>query len=210
VWSPDDRYVAYRRVRDIFRKPVAGGSEERIAQSPASAMLTDWTPDGRYLVLSGFDPVTKDDVYVAPLNPPGPVRKIIGSNFSEAHARVSPDGRWIAFTSDETGAMEVYVQRFDPSGAPQQKIQISRDGGTIPHWTRDGRSVIYQESLQFSKVDLTFQPNLTASEPKKLFEQTYYGFFDVASDGKLLVAEAPGIPNEPISVVVNWPALLKP
>jgi serine/threonine protein kinase/Tol biopolymer transport system component len=211
VWSRDGNFLAYARGGMVLRKSLSGaGLEQPIAALPSGAVVTDWTPDGRFLIGHTFDVATNNDIFVVPLSPRGPLHKIISTTAAERWPRVSPDGRWVAFVSDETGVSEVYLQRFDPSGAPQQKIQISRGGGMLPHWSGDGKQIIYPDPLgNFSTVDVSLSSDPKATPPRRLFDQPYVGFFDVARNGNIVVCEPAGIAGEPVNVIINWPALLR-
>lgn len=210
VWSRDGATIAWTRFPAVLRKKSSGaGAEERIGDVPTGTILTDWTPDGRYILGFTFDSATNEDVVILPVDPPAPIRKILSSPFAERWPKVSPDGKWLAFTSDETGTNQVYVQRFDPSGAPQQKLEVSRDGGFVPQWTRDGRSIVWiDQAGNFLSAEITSGAELQSGQPKRILEAQYRGAFDLAPDGEMVVAATPDNASS-IQVIVNWPELMK-
>jgi Tol biopolymer transport system component len=211
IWSRDGRFVAYRRGTVLLRRLADGtAAEQVIGQIPLETNLSDWTSDGRYIVGHSFEGATKSDILIFPAAGGAPV-KIAASPFSETWGKVSPDGHWLAFQSDDTGRYEVYVQQFDPSGAPRQKLQVSRSGGNLPHWSPDGKSLVWADSAgTFFTSTITFGPELRTSPPKPLFDTQYPGmFFDLGPDGRILVTAAPFHPGNSIGVVVNWPGLVK-
>ncbi len=139
-----------------------------------------------------------------------------GTEFNEVQGQFSPDGRYIAYTSDESGRSEIYVKPF-PSGG---KSMVSQDGGTQPRWQRDGRELFYFAGRTLMSVDISLKPQFRAGVPKTLFEAPIFlgGYLanvmqrcDVAPDGKrfLINATMPDTTAAPINVVMNWTAGLK-
>ena len=123
----------------------------------------------------------------------------------------SPDGRWLAYASDESGRTEIYVQPYPGPGA---KWQISTDGGTEPQWNRNGRELFYRSGNRMMAVDVGTTPNLTVSKPKQIFEGEYEptlvsaANYDVSPDGqRFLMLKAARVQDEAptqINVVLNW------
>ncbi len=152
VWSPDGAEIAFsakgKGHLDLYRKATSGsGGEEVILESDVDKVLTDWSADGKYLAyLTVGDPKTKSDSWILPLSSGRDRGKqdpilFLQTAFNEgAGAAFSPDGKWIAYQSDESGKEQVYVQAFPGPGG---KWQISTAGGTRPHWRRDGRELFY-------------------------------------------------------------------
>jgi Tol biopolymer transport system component len=185
VWSPDGRSIAYVSVRDnthgVYRRPADGsGSEERLYEHPTGAtiFLTDWSADGRYLCLwSG------DSMFVVPVTGD---RKPIDLNkeaFPGRGGRVSPDSRFLAFSSNQSGRFQVIVSPFDPATAATSgaapgsaRSQISTEGGFGGIvWRRDGKELFYlsfvpQKPQSLMAVDITTTPAFQAQTPRPLFE----------------------------------------
>jgi Tol biopolymer transport system component len=135
---------------------------------------------------------------------------------TEGAAKFSPDGRWIAYVSDESGKPEVYVQPFPATGG---KWQVSTDGGTEPVWNRNGRELFYRSGNRMMAVDVVTQPTFSNGRPRQLFEGKYVsslfpltGFaYDVSPDGQrfLMIEETGSTTAAQINVVLNWAEELK-
>ena len=124
----------------------------------------------------------------------------------------SPDGRWLAYVSNDSGRNEVYVQPFPGPGA---RLPISNDGGAEPVWSRNGREMFYRNGDKVMAVEVTLQPSFAAGKPRPLFEGRYHyvaGFrnIDVFPDGRFLMIQShqESVPTQ-INVVQNWVAELE-
>jgi Tol biopolymer transport system component len=145
VWSPDGTQIAYGSLRAgkwaIYRKASNGASdEERLFESDVPVLPDSWSSDGRFIVFSSGDVRASADLWALPLTGDRKPVPILRAPFQESHAQVSPDAKWVAYESNETGRMEIYVRPF-PSGAG--KWQLSTNGGSWPRWRRDSREVFY-------------------------------------------------------------------
>ena len=209
VWSPDGRRIAFVNRRDgaiVYEKKADGtGGEQRVG-GPVG-FLTDWAPDGTLLGESaGALWMLKNGKEVKPQSP---------NEASRRQSRVSPDGKWIAYTSDESKRQEeVYVQSFPAAGA---KYQISTEGGTQPRWRRDGRELFYiagngklmavpvqtGASFEYGAATALFQPPVP--------EGPATAGYEVSADGQnFLMRTIPsGAPMPPITIVTNWLAAVK-
>ena len=220
VWSPDGTRVAFGSYRDgpmnIYVKSVSGaGRDEPLLISDDQRDVGDWSADGKFLAYNLILDTNRSDVFVMPLS--GADRKpvpIAATAAQENRSRFSPDTRWIAYDSDESGRTEVYVQPFPPTGG---KWQVSPSGGFHPVRRRDGRELFYLgPNNTLMARDVRHGATFELGPPQRLF-QTNTSIaavgtgYDVSIDGKsFLVADrAPVGPVQPITVVLNWPALLK-
>jgi hypothetical protein len=156
------------------------------------------------------------DIAVVPIESGQGLQPLISTEANEAQARVSPDGRWIAYTSDESGRPEVYVQRFPEAG---ERIGVSAGGGAQPTWRGDGRELFYVD-LDRRLMSVPMQPgaHIVAGEPRPLFELPSYGFeifygvrnvYDVAPDGsRFLVLTRDEREASSLTVVTNFASAL--
>ncbi|HYW72230.1 MAG TPA: protein kinase [Pyrinomonadaceae bacterium] len=220
VWSKDGSRIFFtsdrKGPRDIFQKKVnAAEDEELIYASPDYKNVEDLSPDGRLLLYNtnAGDNATKVDLWMLPLEGERNPKPLIKTQFNEAHAVISPDGRWVAYDSDESGRTEIYVATFPQLGG---KWQVSVSGGVEPQWRRDGKELFFIDNntdLMAAEVK-TGSGAFQAGAPKLLFGTPLPGVgrnrFVVTRDGqRFLVITWPEIAPAPINVVVNWLAELK-
>ena len=182
----------------LFQHIHAGGE---------SVAIGDWSPDGRWLVID-IDAGPHFDLWILGIEDESDTRPLLDSRFDEQMARISPDGRYFAYVSNESGREEVYLQRFPELG---DKRQISNAGGTQPIWSRDGRRILYRSDTHVMAVEVSSAPPLDVSAPEPLVEDTFmneagaHTFYDVMPDGKLIMLEADGArQGTHVNVVVNW------
>jgi Tol biopolymer transport system component/predicted Ser/Thr protein kinase len=221
LWSPDGSRIVYssssQGVLDLYEKPSSGGGEARlVVASPGDKFPTDRTRDGRFLVYHTFGGNSFWDLWVAPTQNGGKPFPLFSSKFTEVQGHVSPDGRWIAYSSDESGRFEIYVTRFPQK---QGHWQISTAGGTQPWWRGDGKEIFFLGSEQtLMSVAVSASDAFEAAVPTPLFKANfpaavpaYWSNYGATTDGqRFLVSE---LVNEatatPINVVLNWTAGLK-
>jgi hypothetical protein len=216
-WSPDGTRIVFDSNRsgpaDIFVKSVAGGSEELLLpHSSQGKQPTDWSPDGRFVVYQQLDPKTKWDLWMLPLAGDQKPEPVLRTESNEMNGQLSPDGRWMAYASDELGRWEVYVTGFPhPSG----KWQVSSGGGSQPRWRRDGKELFYLGAdRKLMVAEIRAGRDFAAGPAIPLFEShaRYTGdvVYDVAPDGQRLLVNVATIgPANPITVVLNWQEELK-
>jgi Tol biopolymer transport system component len=220
VWSPDGRQVMFSAGSplNLHGKEASGaGSEQRVTESPSGQFPTDWSRDGRLVLYYEIAPDTQRDLWVLPVTPDGTpeagakARPYLRTRFNEYQGRFSPEysPRWVAYTSDESGRDEVYVQGFPE---PRGKFQISTGGGAYPEWSPDGRELYYVSAdgkLMAAGVKLGAD-SPAPSTPRELFGVLPAGVgspYTVAPDGKRFLVASAG--SQSLEVVVNWTALLK-
>ncbi|MEK6302634.1 MAG: protein kinase [Acidobacteriota bacterium] len=222
LWSSDGTRIVFSSNRngqqDLYQKNSAGtGNEEPLLHTGVDLYADDWSLDGRYILYESNDPKTKFDLWVLPMTGDRKPFPFLQTEFNDTHSQFSPDGRWVAYVSDESGRPEVYVQSFAGSGG---KWPISTGGGDQPKWRRDGKELFYLSSAKkLMSVSLTSGAAFEAGIPVELFElfvpaKSSTGDrndYVVADNGqKFLVCSFVDKESaRPITVVSNWMAALK-
>jgi Tol biopolymer transport system component len=209
VWSPDSQSLAYsaskENVPNVFVRRIAGESDERVTRGAYVDIASSWSPDGRQLVFLRTNPKTMTDVWLQPLTGDQTARPILNSAFNETAARVSPDGGWLAFESDESGVPEVYVTSFP---VPGQRWLVSQGGGRFPIWRRDGRELYFRQQARILAVTVAPGTPFRHGPPAVLFEDPalpdFLVAFDVAPDGRFLVNRVVEQTTAPLTVVSDW------
>jgi len=210
IWTPDGSRLTFSSTRgtasNLFWQPADGsGPAERLTTSANWEEAQAWSPDGKALVFLDND--NTHVIWILQVDGDRKPRPFLHVPFLQDHARLSPNGRWLAYVSDESGREEVYVVPFPGSGG---RWPISTDGGSEPVWARSGRELFYRSGDRMMAVAVTTDATFGASKPRLLFEaeaptdtaQTY----DVTPDGEFVMIE-PGDSDRPptqINVVLNW------
>jgi Tol biopolymer transport system component len=223
VWSPDGAHIAFSSAREgtsnAYQKAVSGMGEEQAFEKapPGYRVALDWSRDGRFLIEGGFSG-SKALVWVLPLSAEhgGGERKATpysDQGFDEINPKLSPNGQWIAYESDETGRWEIYVETFPKRGG---KWPVSINGGSRPRWSPNGKELYFiglDGKLMAVEVKSGSGGAFQGGAPRSLFDPHIGGGvgtgFDVAKDGRFLIPVVVGQSGSPITVVVNWPLLLK-
>ncbi len=209
IWSPDGKRVVYstdRQGSGLYMKNSDGTeSEQVLLKSLSTTSPLDWSPDGRAIIYLTINESTGLDLMVLPLEGKREPIPFANTKFSENNARISPDGHWVVYDSDESGKSEIYARPF-PSGGG--KWQISSSGGGFPMWSPDGHEVFYNGSagvLMAVEVKAAGSA-FTASTPKRLFEVPRCTILDISKDGRQFLVEAitGAEAYKPITLVTNW------
>ena len=217
LWSPDGARIAFTSNRDssfnLYQKATNGdGAEGPIFKSSTVKYFTDWSPDGRFILFDNLDPKTNFDLWVLPLSGDQQPRAIVASPFTDTSGQFSPNGSWIAYTSDESGRSEVYVRGFQ---SPGTRSQISNAGGFQPQWSHDGNELFYIASdRKMMAVPVKMDASsFEAGAPRTLFEtavpdlENARNRYAVSRDGRFLINTVLGEEtSRPITIVLNWGA----
>jgi eukaryotic-like serine/threonine-protein kinase len=217
VWSPDGSRLVFSSNRtgrsDLYQKPVtAAGKEELLLSTPEAKAASDWSADGRFLLYGTyFDPQMGMDIWALSLDDRKPF-EVVRTNFDEKDGQFSPDGKWIAYQSNETGRFEIYVQPFP---GPGRREPISTNGGAQVRWRRDGRELFYialDGRLMAVPIRFPTEGHVEAGAPVPLFATRVGGAvrgpdrqqYAVSADGQRFLMSTVEMSTSPISVILNW------
>jgi Tol biopolymer transport system component len=215
VWSPDGARIACAKLEKqiqtgIYIKSASGaGQEEAVYHSDGTASPTDWSRDGRFLALDILKPggKTKTDIWILPLSEDRKPYPFVATQFDESGASFSPDGRWVSYTSSESGKPELYVVPFPGPGG---KWQVSTGGAVGGGWVTGGKEIIYVSSdLNLVSVQVNAgASSLEIGSPKVLFSISAWSNGGVSPDGeRFLGAALPEGGDKPkVALVANWTA----
>jgi serine/threonine protein kinase/Tol biopolymer transport system component len=222
IWSPDGKRIVFTLNNNVMyqRRASGEGDEEKLLQSTTRQGLvkaSGWSPDGQFLLYTAFESgTTNRDIWVLP--PDGKPVPFMRTKFDEEQGRFAPNGQWIAYVSNESGAYEVYVRAFttDFSGGSARSggsVLVSRGGGTAPRWRGNSHELFYlAPDGKMMAVEVTAGREFRAATPTPLF-QTPAGTIvgDVTADGQrfLLATPVGSSASAPFTVVLNWTAGLK-
>jgi len=214
LWSPDGQTIVYARDRDgaphLFMKRVSdsGEGEMLLPSGEGPQGPYDWSPDGQSLIYRSVSLQTKADIFVLPLTGERKPVPFVQTPFNEYDARLSPDGKWLAYVSDQSGRREVYVDRFPGGG---QRSQISNSGGRAPRWHPNGRELFYLADQKLMALPVKSGDKFEAGTATALFSaQARSGDYEVSADGRrFLVNTNTGVPVLPLTVSTNWTINLK-
>jgi len=224
IWTPDGGRITYGSaaggVENLFWRPSDGsGSPERLTTSEVQDLASSWSPDGRTLLFMTQSPSTGYDVMALSTDGNPRIRPIVQSRFNEHYAEFSPDGRWIAYASNESDQNEVYVQPY-PGPGPRQQVSVG--GGTAPAWSRDGKELFYTTAqsiggqavpTKMMAVAVKLAPTFDAGLPRLLFQGDFGATagirgYDVTPDGRrFLMVQQKDRPHTTVTemiLVQNW------
>ncbi|MCI0612653.1 hypothetical protein L0244_06660, partial [bacterium] len=222
IWSPDgDRIVFSSLEKGTFpdlrwMAYNKAGVDELLLEAEYAVWPNDWSRDGKYIVYEENDPKMRSDLWILPMVGDRKPVEFLKGEFNESQAQISPDSKWIAYSSDESGKSEVYVQTFPSKDG---KWQISTSGGSMPSWRGDGKEIYYWAmDRNLMAVSLNPSTDFEAALPQPLFkidfrraELGWNKQYIPSNDGErflvnTVLAQAA---RTPITVVMNWSAELK-
>jgi len=226
IWSPDGSRIVFesnrKGHRNLYQKPSGGaGAEELLVESPQDTIPTDWSADGRFVFYYSIDPQTSRDLWVLSMEGDGKPWVFLKTSFDERGAQFSPDGRWVAYMSNESGRMEIYIRPFaapTASGAAADTAgqwQVSTAGGIYPRWRADGKALYYlghageMMEAPIAATATTLEPGA----PVALFPTRIFGGgvdnaqgrqYDITRDGRFLINTVLDDASSPITLIQNW------
>jgi Tol biopolymer transport system component len=227
IWSPDGTRIVFASSRsgsvDLYQKLTNGaGVEQQLVASDQIKTPSSWSGDGRFLLYQSIDPQTGYDLWVVPMVGVHTPWVFLKTPFREARGVFSPDGRWVAYQSNESGQDEIYVRPFVPSdeastvaGAAGEHWQVSTQGGIHPVWRPDGKELYYLNpagAMMAAPITVT-GATLEPGAPVVLFPTRIYGGgvdtqqgrqYDVAPDGRFLINTVLDDASAPITLLQNW------
>ncbi len=225
LWSPDGMRIVFSSTRsgplDLYQKLTnGGGAEERLVASDQVMFPNSWSPDGRFVLYTSLDPQTNADLWVVPMVGERTPSVFLKTPFLERYGEFSPDGRWVAYQSNESGRDEIYVRPFVPPGAagtqaPGGQWQVSTAGGITPMWRPDGKELYYLNPAgEMMAAPITAaRDTLEPGAPVVLFPTHIVGGgvdvligrqYDVAADGRFLINTELAAAAAPIMLIQNW------
>lgn len=214
-WTPDGGRIVFgsssggRRPGFAIQWLPAGGGDS--AETLLPAEHNQWpqafAPDGRMLVVQRMHPETRHDIWILPLDGERRARPYLRTPFDERGAAVSPDGRWLAYVSDESGRDEVYVRAFP---VPDAAVRVSEGGGHEPRWAPGGGELFYRGAAGMVAVALAAASPMTAGRREVLFDDRPYVAipngtgYDVHPNGRSFLMIRRGAESREVLVLLNW------
>jgi hypothetical protein len=193
-------------IRNYSQLAIGSSDLDQLVLSLKEAVnLSDWSPDGRYILYVSQSPATARDVWALPLE--GADRKpfpVVQTPAEERNGRFSPNGKWVAYSSNETGHEEVFVKPFP---GPGTALRASTGGGRLPYWRRDGTELYYLKEEQLMAVSIhAANGTLQIGMPQALFKE--HGIIVPQTDGQRFLSLTPQgeVSAPPVTVIVNWSA----
>jgi len=222
VWSPDGRWIVFGKAAPpgygLYRVDVLHpDTEEQLLKSDVFSVPMDWSRDGRFVLFAQVDAKTKWDLWILPLAGDRKPVAAVRTDFNDGDGQFSPDGRWIAYWSDESGRWEVYVRPFPDGGvSTARKWQVSINGGTWPRWRRDGKELFFKApDGKIMAVPVKLGAEFAAGTPTALFDphdiEPDNLTYDIRPDGQRFLISR--LSDEgavrPINVSMNWRTMIK-
>jgi Tol biopolymer transport system component len=218
ILSPDGKQIAFGSNRDgswgIYVKPADGGAAEQLIHKVegTSAYIDSWSSE--FLIYETVSPTTARDVWALPMTGDRKAFPVVNDKFIQQGARLSPDGHWLFYSSNESGRFEIYVQAFPKAGGIRQ-ISIDGVSGSVGNWGKDGREIIFQAlDEKMMVVDVKLGATIEAGIPSALFQvpgPIVGSRYAMSTDGQeFIIPLAPLSGGRPaLTTVLNWTADIK-
>jgi eukaryotic-like serine/threonine-protein kinase len=217
VWAPDGSRIVFSSspdgAFDLYQEPANRAKDaEVLLKTDEDKYASGWSPDGRLLLYTLYNAKTKGDIWLLPLDGDRKPLPFLVTPVNERNARFSPDGRWVAYDSDESGNDEIYVRSFSMDAARTAvdvggKWQVSNGCSNHPRWRADGRELLYNTCDGYiMAVEIAAASEFRPGPPQRLGIPQFTGNWDAASDGKRFLVFPLENKPEPYTVVLNWQA----
>ena len=214
LWSPDGKFIAYASspdsVYNLYEKSIESNSKPvLLLKTNSDISPKDWSSDGKYILYGYFG--ARSGLWVLPMFGEHKPFLYLNNGFNLPEASFSPDSKWVAYSSNESGTYQIYIQSFPE---PKEKYQISTNGGRSPEWRKDGKELIYiSSSNKLTAVEIKTQPHVHIGSIVPLFNVEFAGWanaYEVLNNGQDFLVNRLSTINvsKPIRVVVNWKNLL--
>jgi Tol biopolymer transport system component len=205
--SPDGKMLGYDSSKSgqqqiYVKHGIAQGAETAVTDGPEDKEFYGWTVDAREIIFARQNKDTGWDLYTAAVEGDHKPRPLVVMPFNQNGARLSPDGKWLAYVSDESGQSEIFVQAMNDSDT---RAQISSEGGTNPRWAPSSNELLFQSKNRVMSVKFSPGGVLNPGKPILLFEDNrHWGGYDVAVDGRMVVVRDADNTGTQINVVLDW------
>ncbi|HEV7238438.1 MAG TPA: protein kinase [Thermoanaerobaculia bacterium] len=213
IFSPDGKQIAIAssrnvrtRMRELWTQPVGGAAHQTLAAGADYIVATDWSRDEKSLVVSTQRSATGFDIEIVDATRGGAFVPVVKTTANEINGRLSPDGKWLAYESDDGGRAEIYVTNFPAATA---KWQVSTEGGRTPYWSADGRAILFLHQDRIMTAPVRAGSLFNVDMPRELEQMgDRIAGFSVASNGTIVALRLIEDGKPPLSVVVNWQKML--
>ncbi|MEO8380971.1 MAG: protein kinase, partial [Acidobacteriota bacterium] len=213
VFAPDGKRIAIAssrnvrtQTRELWTQPVGGAAHQTLATGADYIVATDWSRDGSKLLVSTQRSATGFDIEVVDAVHGGAFVPVVHTNANEIHGRLSPDGKWLAYESDDGGRAEIYVTNFPEATA---RWQVSTEGGRTPYWSSDGRTILFLHQDRIMTAPVRAGSAFAVDAPRILEQMgDRIAGFTVATNGTIVALRLIEEGKPPLSVVVNWQRML--
>jgi Tol biopolymer transport system component len=217
VWAPDSKRVVFTSdrngPRDLFIKPTGGATPEEPLYTSTSLFKESrsWSPDGKWIVFDQLDSQTNRDLWILPVETGHAPKAYLRTPFTEGWGQISPDGRWMAYASDESGRLEIYVDSFP---TPQNKFRVTDGGAATAMWRKDGKelAIMSLDGRSIRVADVVTDTEFRAGTPRQIFalpKGTVYGMLTPDFERVIVAKPIEENTTSSLSLIFDWVAALK-
>jgi Tol biopolymer transport system component len=214
VFAPDGKRIAIASsrnartgMRELWTQPVGGGGHQTLAAGADYIVATDWSRDGSRLLVSTQRRTTGFDIEAVDATRGGAFMPVVKNKANEINGRLSPDGKWLVYESDDGGRAEIYVTNFPEATA---RWQVSTEGGRTPYWSADGTAILFLHQDRIMTAPVRAASRFAVDAPRTVEQMgDRIAGFSVSANGTIVALRLIEEGNPPLSVVVNWQKMLE-